>query len=257
MISIIIPAYYSSQELVDITARCLNGLRGADIDEIILIDDGSPIRAMHEVSTIDIRLETNGGYANAVNTGLKKAKGDILIVCNNDIEFISPIWLEALTYPLSIGYSISSIRTTDADGWEVEQKITEGNKFGSIFAMKREVYETLGGMDDSFGRGYFEDLDYWHRAQDAGFKIAKNHAGLVEHIGQATFKTLGTEGDKIYNLAMLAYKEKWGNEAHLILQSDGVVLADKYDLLQASPEKRQQLLDNEISLGKVKEGWGL
>jgi len=208
-VSIIIPAYYADQKLVDITANCLNSLRETELNEIILVDDGSPIRAMHEASTIDIRLNENKGYAGAVNAGLARATGDYLVISNNDIEFIQPGWLDHLLKPLHDGCDIASIRSTDPDGWEVEDKITEGDKFGCIWAMKRIVYKTIGGLDESFGKGYFEDLDYQKRAEEAGFRVAKNHAGLVEHYGKATFSRVDVE-DTSYYAAMERFKEKYG-----------------------------------------------
>lgn len=201
--SLIIPCYFANQELIDITQQCIDSLRDP-IDQLIVVDDGSPLRS--KLSTM--RRHRNGGYAKAVNSGLRKANGDVLIISNNDIVFY-PGWLQAILQPLRQGYDISSIRTSDSDGWEIEDKITEGDKFGSIWAMKRKVYETLGGLDETFGKGYAEDLDYRRRAINAGFRIAKNHAGLVEHQGKATFRQVDPE-DRHYHQALKHYKEKWG-----------------------------------------------
>jgi len=154
-------------------------------------------------------LVGNDSYAVNVNNGLKATTGDYLIICNNDIEIIQPDWLDHLLKPLKEGYDISSIRNTEADGWQTEDKITEGDKFGAIWAMKREVYETIGGLDESFGKGYYEDLDFHKRAEDAGFKVAKNHAGIVEHIGKATFKIVDPD-DTSYLEATQKFKAKWG-----------------------------------------------
>lgn len=206
--SIIIPCYFASEELVWMTSACLESLKkyGAP-DEVIVVDDGSPLDVEGFVQELPIRRHTNGGYAAAVNTGLKQASGEVLIVSNNDIIF-TPGWLEAILKPLQDGYDISSIRTSD-NGWETEEKITEGDKFGSLWAMKRRVYEELGGLDEGFGKGYFEDTDFRRRALETGFKIAKNHGHLVEHFGKSTFKVVDPE-DKHYYQAMTYYKDKHG-----------------------------------------------
>lgn len=201
--SLIIPCYFANQELIDITQQCIDSLRDP-IDQLIVVDDGSPLRS--KLSTM--RRHRNGGYAKAVNSGLRKANGDVLIISNNDIVFY-PGWLQAILQPLRQGYDISSIRTSDSDGWEIEDKITEDDKFGSIWAMKRKVYETIGGLDERFGQGTYEDTDYRRRAMEAGFKIAKNHAGLVEHIGRATFRVVDPQ-EKIFQKNTLIYKDKWG-----------------------------------------------
>lgn len=184
----IIPNLWANEELLDMTIGCIKGAYQV-VDEMIIIND-------------------NQSYAKNVNKGLKACTGGYIIICNNDISFVQPDWLDHLLKPLQEGYDISSVRTTDGDGWETEDKITEGDKFGSIWVMKRTVYKEVGLLDESFGN-YAEDLDYRRRALNAGLKIAKNHAGLVEHQGKATAKTIDPE-DKQYQEAMIRYKEKWG-----------------------------------------------
>lgn len=210
-ISVIIPAYWANNELLDMTTKCLKSLEPAGLDEVLLVDDGSPIQAKLGYHTTNIRREENGGYAAAVNTGLAQAIGEILIVANNDLEFVDPHWLHHLTQPLKKGYDISSIRTTDSDGWETRDFLEEGAKFGSLWAMKREVYSTIGGLDETYGKGYFEDLDYLRRAEEAGFKVVKNHNGLVEHKGKATFKVVDPK-DTAYHESMGKFIQKWGKD---------------------------------------------
>jgi GT2 family glycosyltransferase len=202
--SIIIPCYWVNVHLIRLTEDCLTSLKAyGSPDEVIVVDDGSPITV-----GANVVRETNGGFAAAVNSGLREASGDVLIVSNNDIVF-TPCWLNAILSPLDAGYDISSIRTSDCDGYTVEDKITENDNFGSLWAMKRNVYETLGGLDERFGKGTFEDQDYKQRALAAGFRIAKNHAGLVEHVGRATFDTVDP-GHESFSRNQKVYKEKWG-----------------------------------------------
>lgn len=255
-ISVIVPVYLVNKEIKQMTYDCLEGLyRTRGIDEVIVVDDGSPLKIKGTWFTVVERTE-NGGYAKAVNSGLAKATGDIVIVCNNDVEFVQPDWLEKIIYPLQNGYDISSIRTTDSDGWSTEDRISDNDKFGSIWAVKRSTLDTLGLLDDSFGKGYFEDLDYWHRARKAGLKVGKNHAGLVEHKGQQTFNTLGKEADVIYNLAMLKYAEKHP-DAVLVGKDGGIVMSDFYDFEGYSPAERHHVMTNKVTIEEVKRAWGL
>lgn len=215
MVSIIIPVYIVNEKLFTITRVCLESLRSFTETpvELVVVDDASPrlgtrIRLMamdHDAKVV--AREENGGYATAVNTGLKEATGDTLVISNNDIIF-TPGWLPALLKPLNEGYDIASIRTSDQT-WETDDYISEGDKFGSLWAMKREVYEKLGGLDESFGKGYFEDLEFHKRAEKAGLKIGKNHGHLVEHLGKATFKTVDPD-DKAYYEAKQLYFERFG-----------------------------------------------
>lgn len=212
--SIIIPAYFADESFIEMTQRCLDSLNYGRPDEVIVVDDGSPIQHIGLTGYDDVVHHIqNLGYAAAVNSGIRsgglrkfKPTGDVFIIANNDIIF-TPGWLEAILKPLEQDYDISSIRTSD-NGWDTEDKVTEGDKFGSLFAMKRGVYEALGGFDETF-RGYFTDLDYRRRALNAGFKIAKNHNHLVEHQAKATYTVVDKE-DKEFVEARQLYIDKWG-----------------------------------------------
>ena len=209
-ISIIIPCYFANEDLISVTERCLHSLMPTTL-EVIIVDDGSPLKPEFIYDIKIIEAKENGGYAKAVNAGLKESTGEILIVCNNDVEFFDPHWLKQLIKPLFTGYDISSVRTTDSDGWEVEDKITEGDKFGSIWAMKRSTYEILGGLDEGYGKGYFEDLDYHRRAEQNNLKIGKNHASFVYHAGKHTFKAIDPIDLHFYE-ARDKFVAKWGTD---------------------------------------------
>jgi GT2 family glycosyltransferase len=186
MISFIIPCYWHSKKLLDMTSECIGGVW--DKGEVLVIADKQ-------------------SYAKNVNKGFKIARGDIIVVLNNDLKFIDPYWLHHLTEPLK-EYDICSIRTTE-EGWETRDELEEDAKFGSIWAFRREVYDEIGDLDESFGN-YFEDLDFHKRATDAGFRVVKNHNGLVEHLGKATFKEIDPK-DKQYQRGMELFEKKWGS----------------------------------------------
>lgn len=184
MISLIITSYHPDEETLGFTRACIESLKYGRPDEVILVDDHSPIQAEFPAVDLYIKRETNGYFPKCANTGFAAAKGDILILSNNDIVY-TPGWLEGILKPLKQGYDISSVVCSD-QSWETRDEITEDDRFGSLWAMKREVYDTIGGFDESFNKGTFEDLDFHKRATAAGFKIAKNHGCLVEHTGRAT-----------------------------------------------------------------------
>lgn len=209
MNSIIIPAYYASDELVAITERCLRSLHlTGKPEEVILIDDGSPIEASQPFSDAEIRIPENLGYASAVNVGLEYAQGDILIVGNNDLTFHEG-WLTELLRPLDEGFDVVTCWTSDQK-YKLKNQIEDEAKFGSLFAMRREVYETVGGFDEQF-RGYFSDDDYRKRILAAGFKIGKNLNLVVEHLAKATYSQTDPE-DKEFQKSKLLYEIKHGLE---------------------------------------------
>ncbi|HCJ66975.1 MAG TPA: polypeptide N-acetylgalactosaminyltransferase, partial [Elusimicrobia bacterium] len=61
-------------------------LKGMDW-ELIIVDDGSPIKGcFKDQADVFIENKKNLGYAKTMNKGLEKAKGDYIVVANNDIE---------------------------------------------------------------------------------------------------------------------------------------------------------------------------
>lgn len=209
MISLVITSYHADEEMVELTRKCLESLKYGRPDEVILVDDASPVQASFEQVDFHIHRKDNGGFPKCSNTGFAIAQGDIIILSNNDVIY-NPGWLEAIIKPLKEGYDISSVRMSDSDGYVAEDKITNGDRFGSLWAMKRVVYETLGGFDESFDKGTFEDLDYHKRAEMAGFKIGKNHAVVVEHVGRATMDKLYPNRED-FEEGKQHYMEKYGH----------------------------------------------
>lgn len=208
--SLIITSYHSDGEMWQFTKKCVGSLNHGRPDEVIVVDDASPITFREPLFGIEryIRREENGGFPRCANTGFKAATGDIIILSNNDLEY-SEGWLEAILKPLEEGFDISSVRMSDSDGLETEDKITEGDRFGSLWAMKREVYETIGGFDESFDKGTFEDLDFHKRAEAAGFRIGKNHAVVVKHQGRATMDKLYPDR-RDFKEGQIHFEQKYG-----------------------------------------------
>lgn len=263
MISMIIPCYWKDDEMLDMTIRCLNSLNdttgGERPEQVLVVDDGSPVDVELEDESgfkqviKQMRLDENRGYAAAVNTGLHFASGDIFIIANNDLEFIQSDWLDHLLKPLKEGAGVSLIRQTDCDGWTTEDKYTENDKFGALWAMTREVYEKVGPMDERFGKGYFDDLDYWRRVQDAGYKIVKNHNGLVHHLGKQTFKHIDPK-DTLFGKNLWVYKEKWGDKAYVFeSEPNSLLLIDDYEI--KDERQREIARKKDISLEEARRRW--
>lgn len=95
--SILVPAYNEEQSI----ASCLNSLVSVAYDdkEIIVVDDASTDRTGQAVEkfldkgVILVRREKNGGRAAALNTGLKRAIGDVIITTDADTVVPSD-WLQ-------------------------------------------------------------------------------------------------------------------------------------------------------------------
>jgi hypothetical protein len=68
---------------------------------------------------------------------------------------------------------------------------------GFCLLMKRVVYETIGGLDERFGIGFFDDDDLAERARRAGFGLAVAQDLFVHHFGSRTFQGNGIDAEKL------------------------------------------------------------
>lgn len=124
--SIIIPYMESYPEKRDMLKSTVASFTGAD--EIIVVSNWKE------------------GYAKPINKGLAIAKGDFLIVMNDDL-----VW---------DGGSLKRL----CDESAVVSPIVNGKSqafWGCAFCMPRWVYEKTGGLDERYRISYFDDDDFW------------------------------------------------------------------------------------------------
>jgi GT2 family glycosyltransferase len=86
---------------------------------------------------------------------------------------------------------------------------------GFCLLMKRAVYEKIGGLDERFGLGFFDDDDLAERARRAGFGLAVAHDLFVHHFGSRTFVCNGVDAEGLLDENARRFADKWGlAEAH-------------------------------------------
>jgi GT2 family glycosyltransferase len=80
-------------------------------------------------------------------------------------------------------------------------------------AMRRDVWESIGPLDEAYGLGLFEDDDYSNRIRQAGLKVVCTRESYVHHFGQASFKKLIPTGeyDELWKRNQAYYESKWGS----------------------------------------------
>ncbi len=237
---------------LELTRACLESVAAHTTcpHEIIVVDNGSTDgtpeflkqwQAAHPNCTV-IRNETNRGFAGGNNQGLAAAKGEILVLLNND-TLVTPGWMEGMTAALFADANVGLVGpvsnrvsgpqqiptnyTTDAAMFDFAKSWREQNQgrsqpvtrlVGFCLLFKRAVLDAIGGLDESFGSGNFEDDDYCLRAKFAGFGSRVASGVFIHHAGSQTFR-----GAKIdYRQAMLRnwelFRVKWNLPANVVLE---------------------------------------
>jgi GT2 family glycosyltransferase len=236
LISIVIPVWNN----LKYTKTCLRSVeqytRG---HEVIVVDNGSTddtprwLAERPEIRTI--RNERNRGFAAACNQGMSAARGEHVVLLNNDVV-VTPGWLEGLHdhFRRDRGLGIVAPRTNFSSGPQLVENVgyrslDELESFAARFAAENRgkrldfprvtglcmlitgpCRRDVGGMDERFGIGNFEDDDYCLRARKAGFGIAIACDVFVHHFGSRTFQALGVDYQALLRENRRKFREKWG-----------------------------------------------
>ncbi len=216
--SIIIPVYNHWS----MTQECLTNIRDhtPEAHEVIVVDNGSDDetalslqKIVNEQTGEDLRIiynQDNRGFPRACNQGMAAACGDTLVILNNDVV-VSHNWLHNLLHclyskpehglagPVTNWISGSQQRPksyTDMEEFHIfahQHNQSDPTRWtyslrlvGFCLAIRREVYQQVGGFDERFGRGNFEDDDYCMRVRRAGYKLVLAGDTYVHHHGSVT-----------------------------------------------------------------------
>ena len=207
MISIIVPVCGQ----VALTRRCIKSIRRwTDMPwELILVSNGSSAAEVEELRGLYygfgqfVHFEEMIGYPRAINEGVRRASGEYLCLLNNDAAFTGP-WAKRLTAPLSAGERVVISPVIDNIGqpcqrlghpWAPGRLAEVGMLFFVCVVLRRELFNELGGLDERFGLGNGEDVQFCEAVKAAGGRLLVEPAVFVTHQGSATFlATLGVEG---------------------------------------------------------------
>jgi hypothetical protein len=79
-------------------------------------------------------------------------------------------------------------------------------------ALRRDVFEKVGPLDERFELGMFEDDDYSRRVRQQGYRIVCAEDVFVHHFGQGSFGALRANGefDRLLAANRRRFEEKWG-----------------------------------------------
>ena len=219
--SIIVPVHNQ----ISYTQQCLRAIKNNTLHpfELVIVDNGSSLDALLSVvyilswfpQTMLLRNSANKGFTIAANQGIILARGEYIVLLNNDvlphlqwlsklaecaesdplIGVVGPKVLvpgtdtihamggmlftrEGTYLPLGRGAGLNDPRFQDVlDCQYVE---------GSCMLVKRQVLDRVGLFDEVFSPGYFEDADFCFRVREAGFRCVCCPDAVVSHYSTVT-----------------------------------------------------------------------
>ena len=206
------------------TRVCLDSLRSCLQDpqvELIVVDnasddDSGPRTAAWCAQYPEIRYVSslhNLGFAGGMNLGVQHAQGDWVVLVNNDTVFppgaidafkrvvsaadARMAMLGPVTNAAGNGQRLCKPGASHAQWLEIGQWL-HAHPTGELMpahrcdffcvAIRKQVWESLGGLDTAFGLGYYEDFDFSLRVTAAGYQQGITEDVFVLHLGSATFQ---------------------------------------------------------------------
>ena len=210
----------------DDTLECIRGLQALrwpkDQLEIVVVDNASGDGSLDKLSTVSdqvrlIESKKNLGFAGGCNLGVASASGEFVAFLNNDAR-PHPDWIRSAIDTFAAGQDIGAVasKVLDWDGervdfvdaaltWygmgykphagEVDHKEWDGERdvlFGTGAAMfvRAELFEKLGGFDDSYFM-FYEDVDFGWRLNLLGYRFRYQPASLAFHHHHASMDKFG------------------------------------------------------------------
>ncbi|QUC66692.1 glycosyltransferase family 2 protein [Aristaeella hokkaidonensis] len=250
LISIIIP----NKDHIDDLDKCLKSIRGkstwTNLEIIVVENNSTKQRTFDYYREIEqderirvIRWEKEFNYSAINNFGAQHAAGDYLLLLNNDIEIITPDWIEQmlmfaqrpdvgaagamLYYPddtiqhagviLGIGGVAGHSHKYFARGeYGYASRLAIAQNLSGVTAacvlIPRKVWEEVGGLDEGFAVA-FNDVDLCMKIRTAGYLIVWTpYAELYHYESKSRGQEDNAEKQIRFKGEIDRFMDKWGKE---------------------------------------------
>ena len=254
LVSILIP----TKDHIEDLAKCVDSIESISTYsnyEIIVIENNSTeketfdyyklLEKKYENVKVVVWDETGFNYSKINNFGFKCAKGEYIVLMNNDIEVLTPTWIEEmlmftqrsdvgaagmmLYYPddtiqhagviigiggdpemAVAGHSHKYFRRGD---YGYASRLTIAQNLSAVTAaclmVRADVYKEVGGLDETFAVA-FNDVDFCLKIRDAGYLIVWTPYAEAYHY-ESKSRGLETTPEKVarFNSEINNFLGKW------------------------------------------------
>lgn len=230
--SIVIPTYNHCRDYLQPCIESILKYTDMSTAEIIVVANGCTDDTREYVKSLggNVRLVWHDealGYPKATNSGISVARGEYIILLNNDTVLLNQNhnqWLNMLVEPF-VKDQKTGITGPMKFSWDCGGITREGMAFWLVM-IPRRLFGVLGLLDEIFSPGMGEDGDFSIRVAEAGYKLVSvpdpefefekgpiSTGFPIWHKGNGTFgaNTAEKEQTILRNNKILNYR--WGMES--------------------------------------------
>jgi len=251
LVSIIIP----NKDHTDDLEKCLASVYGKSTYknfEVIVVENNSTEEETFEYykeaqsKYKDLKVitwENSFNYSAINNFAVKQANGEYVLLLNNDIEVITPDWLEQMlmfaqrddvgAVGAKLYYSDDTIQHAgvivglggvaghshkyfdrDNPGYMARASIAQNLSActAACLLIRKSVYEEIGGLDENYAVA-FNDIDFCMAIREAGYLIVFTpYAEFYHYESKSRGDEDTPEKRARFNSEVFRFQDKWGEE---------------------------------------------
>ena len=183
-----------------------NALRSSRFPVVVVQNGHDPLEAVAAPLGIEVvRALERIGVSYARNAGVAATSATIVVFCDAD-DIAAPGFVDAMTEALGrydvVGGALDRRRFLRPEqlpedaGPQTELAVPFAGYLpfasGAAIGVRREVFDTIGGFDETYVRGG-DDVDFCWRAQQAGFTIGFAADAVMHYRERATLRGLAKQ----------------------------------------------------------------
>ncbi len=242
-LSIVIPVYNEYRTTVFCLQSLLRHQPAIDYEVLVADDASSDLTTTigERISGLIVcRAETNRGFVRNCNATAELARGEYLLLLNNDTAVtgngLQPL-IDILDERAAVGIvgprllfgngelqEAGGIVWDDGSGWNFgrmdaadkpEYNYVRSTDYvsGACLMIRRALWQEIGGFDERYAPAYYEDTDLCFAAREKGFDVVYQPASQIVHYEGVSNGTEPNSGIKQYQVENQSkFMEKWRDE---------------------------------------------
>ena len=229
-VDIVMPCYHNYKITKEAVESIINNTTDVNFN-LILINDGGDKNLEKYFKTLEkyndnithVTDKNNIGFVKSVNQGIALSNRPYVLVINNDIRVpeSQPDWLARMVWATEgdsvgavgcVSNFVMGIQNIDYNKTILLQEHYTKFLIGFCILIKKEVIEKVGLLDEAFGIGGNDDLDYSIRIRKAGYKLKVLRSVFIDHKGFQSLGMIYKDYKKVEDITRPILIAKWGKE---------------------------------------------